>query len=1231
MIHVTALESMAAELNGLGVNITEHDLVTTVMCSLPDRFEMLEHSWQNLTDDLRTMDTLRERIAFEERRLIRKGGALPPAQKPPDAALPAFGGQAGPPTRGMRGWRGGRGRGGGGRDTFNRDNVVCHYCGKARHYEFECRLRIAQQGEQQQAPPKRPTGDSEEKHRPGGYSLISICCLAGTDPHGLYLDSGATRHMSGLRDYFHDLSDLSPAQWPVSGIGGTVLHATGVGTLKLSSLVHGTSTFGDLNNVLYVPGLGVNLISIVCLAINGCSVSFDGLKATVRKGGNVILTASRSGEALYKLHACVSTSSVLALSAATSQATLNVWHERLGHVNRRTVQRMASGIGVRGMLITPGAVTFDECCHGCELGKMHKLPFSKSTTVYNSVGDCIVSDLVGPFQTPSVGGARYYVLFKDVFSKFKTVYFLKHKSETTDCFLQYSKSVFNVTGHRVKLLRCDGGTEFINHSLQTALTDLGIQLETSAAYTPEQNGIAERDHRSTVESARSQLHARGVPLKLWAEAVNYAVYVLNRTLSQSKSTTPFERWYGAPPDVSNLRIFGSVAYFFIPDALRQKLDPKAKRGVYVGESEEQKASRIFDDSTGRTHVTRHVKVYENLPYWTSLGSLAPTKLAPSSETLSPDHSVVPPAVLPPATTPSDTRVVGIPIRRSLRGLIPRKLFPMDDDSVGSGGFIGTLSMTSLISLALKTTSLYYEPKTYKEAMTGSEGALWKVAADHEIAAHAKNQTWTLTPLPPGRVCIPSGWDFKVKTDRLGQPCRRKARFFAKGYRQVQGIDYQESFAPVVRYDSLRVILALAAARDLEIVQLDVTTAFLNGVIDEVLYIAQPEGYVVPGRSEDVCRLNKGIYGICQASRIWNKTLHAALLDFGLVQSTADPCVYYYITASTFLIIAVWVDDGLVAGSSMALITDLVTFLNRRFEITAIPADLFVGIVLTRDRARRRIYLSIPQFIDKVLQTFQLSTAHPVSLPVLKGSARLSEYLSPSTPAEIAAMSTIPFRQIVGCLMYAALTVRVDIAFMAGQLAQHCQNPGMEHWKAATRVLKYLAFSRNHGICFDGNGPVKNVLVGYSDADYAGDPDGRRSTSGYVFILNGGAVTWSSRKQPIVALSTMESEYIAASDSSREAVWLRGLLTNLGISQSDPTVLRCDNESAINLAHNPLAHKGSKHIQVRYHFIREQVAGGTIKLEYVDTTKQLADVLTKAVDGATYLKCLDGFGLREVPE
>lgn len=300
--------------------------------------------------------------------------------------------------------------------------------------------------------------------------------------------------------------------------------------------------------------------------------------------------------------------------------------------------------------------------------------------------------------------------------------------------------------------------------------------------------------------------------------------------------------------------------------------------------------------------------------------------------------------------------------------------------------------------------------------------------------------------------LPSGWNFKVKTDKLGLPCRRKARFFAKGYRQVKGIDCQESFAPVVRYDSLRVIIAITAARNLEIIQLDVTTAFLNGLIDELVYIAQPEGYVVPGRELEVCRLNKGIYGICQASRIWNKTLQDALIQYGLAQSTADPCVYYRITRTGFLIIAVWVDDKLVAGRSMDIINDIVYYLNRKFEITAVPADLFFGIVITRDRPNKRIYLSIPQFIEKTLAKLRESKAHPLSLPILKDSHRLS---SPSTPAELATMAGIPFREAVGCIMYAALTVRIDIAFIAGQLAQHCQNPGMDHCKAALRVLKYI--------------------------------------------------------------------------------------------------------------------------------------------------------------------------------
>ena len=381
------------------------------------------------------------------------------------------------------------------------------------------------------------------------------------------------------------------------------------------------------------------------------------------------------------------------------------------------------------------------------------------------------------------------------------------------------------------------------------------------------------------------------------------------------------------------------------------------------------------------------------------------------------------------------------------------------------------------------------------------------------------------PLPPGRICISSGWNFKIKTGKDGLPKRRNARFFAKGYRQVKGIDYQESFAPVVRYDSLRVLIAIAAKHDLELFQLEVKTAFHYGEVDEEIYISQPEGYVTAGREHEVCRLNKSIYGIRQASRIWNQKLHSALLSYGLIQSTADPCIYFQNEGKTTLIIA---------GSNREIIEKTMAFLNKNFEMSSGPADHFVGLVITRDRNSNRIFLSAPQYIDKILSKFNMTSCHPIAISADKGGPRLSKVLSPSNQEEKDEMACIPYREAVGSIMYAAITARPDIAFIAGQLAQHCENPGLSHWKSAKRVLKYLAGTREHGLCF-GDSDSTLTLTGYSDADYAGDPDSRRSTSGFVFTLNGGAVIWASRREPIVALSTMESEYIAASDTCREAV------------------------------------------------------------------------------------------------
>jgi hypothetical protein len=1247
MIHVTALESMAAELNDLGVNVTEHDLITKIICSLPVKFDFLSSSWDNIPDNEKTMDALRARLVTEQRRIMSRmtenntpnapsssvnssNANVTTNQESESKALFGFGnrGKQYNTRSNFRGFGGRRGRqqqGTSRREPYDRDSAKCTYCGKFRHYEFECRTRIANEGDKQQPAKRANNGEQGSSTQDPDYSMVSISCLKATNPEAIYLDSGASRHMTDQRSYFYELQEIEPGTWPINGIGNTVLYAHGTGTIKVSRETRGNCYHGEIKDVLFVPNLGVTLLSIASITSHGYNVNFSGMTAHVTRDEQIIMTGKRTGATLYQVDVAVQRSPTMGLAASNTQATLNTWHQRLGHVNVRTVTRMAAGIGVTGMIIKPGNGKFDTCCDGCNLGKMHKLPFTRSSTKPTVVGQLIVSDVVGPIQEPSISGARYYVLFKDVFSKYKVVYFLKAKSETEECFKSYCNKILTDTGKRVQILRSDNGGEYTGHNFEKWLAENGIKHQTCAAHTPEQNGIAERDHRSTVESARSQIHAKGAPLKLWAEAVNHSVYVLNRTLSEKANVTPYELWHGNPPDLSNLRVFGSPTYFHIPDANRQKLDPKATKGIYVGESETQKASRVYVEATGRTHITRNIRVYEDLPFWgqPESNSIPNEPTRTETEEVNPNNVAIGTKRTRPQTPPT--------IRKSLRGLIPRKEWNMDSAKPATTE-MPFQSANGNHSLAMQALNfIFHEPKSFKEAMGSDQAQLWKMAADEEMKSHLVNNTWTLVPLPPGRECIPSGWNFKLKIDKTGVPYRRKARFFAKGYRQIQGIDYQESFAPVVRYDSLRVIIAIAAERDLELYQLDVKTAFLNGIIDEEIYIAQPEGYIKQGREREVCRLNKSIYGICQASRIWNQTLHTALVNFGFIQSTADPCVYHKIRSNCYLLAAIWVDDGLIAGNSTEFIDQTLRYLNSKFDITGSLAEHFVGIVISRDRPNKRIYLSIPQYIDKVLEKFNMSQARPTATPVLKGTPRLSKSSTTITTSEVDAMTNIPYREVVGSIMYAAITVRLDIAFIANQLAQHCQNPGMDHWKAAKRVLRYLATTRTHGICFGGGRDVKNTLVGYSDADYAGDPDTRRSTSGYVYILNGGAVTWSSRRQPIVALSTMESEYIAASDSTREAIWLRRLLDGIGVIQKEPTQLNCDNQSAILLARNPESHKGSKHIEVRFHYIREQISKNHISIKYVDTQSQLADVLTKALDIESQNKCLMGCGIGKVPE
>jgi len=389
---------------------------------------------------------------------------------------------------------------------------------------------------------------------------------------------------------------------------------------------------------------------------------------------------------------------------------------------------------------------------------------------------------------------------------------------------------------------------------------------------------------------------------------------------------------------------------------------------------------------------------------------------------------------------------------------------------------------------------------------------------------------------------------------------------------------------------------------------------------------QPEGFNVPGREKEVCLLKKSLYGLKQASRTWNKTFDSFLVNYGLSRSSADPCVYYQASGEETTIVAVWVDDGLVCSTPKTIGGEIVEHLATRFEMTSGPAECFVGIQITRDRPRRQMFLSQSNYFCRILKKFCMTDCKPHTTPA-DPHGRLTTSMGPTDDQEFEDMSAVPYRQAVGSLIHAVVATRPDIAFAVGQVSQFCQDPGRAHWNGVKRILAYLIGTINHGLCFSGS--AVNSLMGYSDADFAGDTDTRRSVTGYVFMMNGGAVAWCSRRQRGTSVSTTESEYVALFEASKEAVWMRSVLRHIGFNQEIPTPLLCDNQSAIKLIFNPEFHKRTKHIDVKYHFIREKQQDGTINVEYVDTTLQLADIFTKPLDAVRFRKLRHEIGVQEI--
>ncbi|KAM1286047.1 hypothetical protein ACFX13_000129 [Malus domestica] len=802
-------------------------------------------------------------------------------------------------------------------------------------------------------------------------------------------------------------------------------------------------------------------------------------------------------------------------------------------------------------------------------------------------------------STTSRGGFSYYITFTDDHSRFGYVYLMKYKSESFERFKEFKNEVEKQTGKQIKTLRSDRGGEYLSNEFLDYLKECGIISQWTPPGTSQLNGVSERRNRTLMNMVRSMMSSADLPVTFWGYALYTAAYLLNRVPSKSVPQTPYEIWHGRKPSLKHVKIWGCEAYVKKLEAT--KLEARLVRCYFVGYPKETMGYEFYHPDDQKVFVARNAMFLEE--QFVLKGTISKhmeineINNEPQTRTRHIDNPV--PEPLAP--------------RRSERVNKPPKRYGLDND------------FDELYLLGDNETK--EDPRDYTEAMSDIDSKRWQEAMKSEMDSMYQNQVWTLVDPPEGIVPVGNKWVFKRKIGVDGNVETYKARLVAKGYRQREGIDYEETFSPVAMIKSIRILLAIAAYHDYEIWQMDVKTAFLNGYLEEELYMTQPEGFVSKSEKPKVCKLQRSIYGLKQASMSWNIRFDTEIKTFGFAQNEDDNCVYQKVIGEAVVFLVLYVDDILLFGNDTAVLSSVKVWLSKTFHMKDLgDASYVLGIKLYRDRSRKLIGLSQSMYIDKVLSRFQMEQSKKGFLPVGHG-IHLSKSMEPKTPEEIRQMSCIPYASAIGSLMYAMICTRPDIAYAVSITSRYQSNPGSEHWTAVKTVLKYLRRTKDMFLVYGGASELQ--VEGYTDADFQSDVDDRSSNSGYVFTLNGGAVSWKSKKQSLIVDSTTEAEYVATAEAGKEAFWMMKFITELGVvpTITSPVTLYCDNNRAIAQAKEPRAHQKNKHIDRRFNIIRRYAAEGKINILKVASADNVADPLTKPMSQIQLDRHMEKMGIR----
>ncbi|RVW37728.1 Retrovirus-related Pol polyprotein from transposon RE1 [Vitis vinifera] len=716
----------------------------------------------------------------------------------------------------------------------------------------------------------------------------------------------------------------------------------------------------------------------------------------------------------------------------------------------------------------------------------------------------------------------------------------------------------------------------------------------SCVYMPQQNRVVERKHRHILQVARAlKFHAQ-VPTQFWGECALTAVHIINRLPSPVLSfKTPFELLYSKPPSCSHLRVFGCLAYATNVHT-SHKFDYRAMPSIFIGYPVGQKAYKLFDLST------KKIDPNPSPPPSTTL--VLPSPVPPFASI-----SSAPPAETPIFSPETHSPKPATPLRRSSRHIAP--LIKLHDYVCS---YVSSNQSSSLIPGPTK--GAVTEPRSYSEAAAHPK---WQEVTRSELQALQANDTWSLTPLPAGKTPIGCRWVYKIKQRSDGFIERYKARLVAKGFTQLEGVDYQNTFSPTTKIISVRCLLALAAACGWSLHQMDVNNAFLHGDLHEEIYMSPPLGLRRQEEENLVCRLHKSLYGLKQASRQWFAKFSEAIQSAGYAQSRADYSLFTRKQGKSFTALLIYVDDILITGNDPVSIATTKKFLRSHFHLKDL-GDLkyFLGIEVFA--SKNGIFISQCKYALEIIEDTGLLGAAPIDTPMERG-------LKLSDKSDLLKDQGC-YRRLVGRLIYLTVS-RPDITYAVHVLSRFMHQPRKAHMEAAFRVVRYLKNAPGQGLFFSSNNDFR--LRAYCDSDWAGCPLTRRSTTGYYVFLGPSLISWRSKRQKTVSLSSVEAEYRAMTGACCELTWLRYLLKDLGVLHQEPTLLYCDNKAALHIVANPVFHECTRHIEMDCHYIRDKIQDGSIITRHVSSAHQLADILTKPLGKEFFAPMIRKLGVQDI--